>query len=393
MKSAWKQVTLGEVCGIPSKLVDPRLPAFMDLLHVGAGNMETGNGKLKGLLSASEEGLISGKFLFDEKAVLYSKIRPYLMKVARPEFSGLCSADVYPLEPALNHINRDFLYHLLLTPGFTDYAVEGSARAGMPKVNREHLFAFEFLLPPIQEQQRIVTILDEAFEGIATAKANAEKNLQNAREVSESHLQSVFTQSGVGWRERKLGDLIEIQNGFAFKSNDYSESGYFVMRISNVQDGEITLENPRYIQLADPKLNRFILNEGDILVSLTGNIGRVGVIEKAHLPAVLNQRVARITVKDRDTNRDFIFRFLSSRTFRDELQEAGHGAAQQNVSTKEIETVKICMPKMEEQMRVIASFDEVSSEIGRLEIIYEQKLTTLNELKQSLLHRAFNGDL
>jgi len=159
VKSPWKQVTLGDVCGIPSKLVDPRLPVFQDLLHVGAGNMETGNGELKGLLTAREEGLISSKFLFDEKAVLYSKIRPYLMKVARPDFAGLCSADVYPLEPSLERINRDFLYHLLLTPGFTDYAVEGSARAGMPKVNREHLFAFAFRLPPLLEQQRIVAIL------------------------------------------------------------------------------------------------------------------------------------------------------------------------------------------------------------------------------------------
>ena len=257
----------------------------------------------------------------------------------------------------------------------------------------ETLRVLELLLPPLPEQQRIVALLDEAFAHLATAKANAEKNLQNARELFETHLQSVFTKEGPGWVVHTLGDLIEIQNGYAFKSSDYTDTGHFVIRISNVQDGEITLDNPRHIRLADKKLEKFILSDGDILISLTGNIGRVGIIQKDQRPAVLNQRVARITVKHQNADRDFLFRYLLSRSFRESLQEAGHGAAQQNVSTKEIESVQISLPEKKDQRRIVEEFGDFAAETQRLTHLYERKLAALEELKKSLLHQAFNGEL
>lgn len=156
----WKEKQLGEVCAITSTLVDPRVDAFLDLRHIGAGNIESQTGALVNLRTAREEGLISGKFCFDKSMVLYSKIRPYLMKVARPDFGGLCSADMYPLAPRRGEITRDFLFYLLLSKPFTDYAVKGSARAGMPKVNREHLFEFRAWLPNLEEQKRLAGNID-----------------------------------------------------------------------------------------------------------------------------------------------------------------------------------------------------------------------------------------
>jgi type I restriction enzyme S subunit len=187
-----QKVRLGDVCGISSALVDPRQPQYLSMPHVGGANIESMTGKLVDVKSAEEEGLKSGKFLFDEQTVLYSKIRPYLMKVARPDFKGLCSADVYPLSPTANRIERDYLFHLLLTPTFTDYAISGSARAGMPKVNRDHLFEFRFDLPPLAEQRRIVGILDKAFEAIATAKANYQRNLAALDDLKQSLLHRAF---------------------------------------------------------------------------------------------------------------------------------------------------------------------------------------------------------
>jgi type I restriction enzyme S subunit len=156
----WVEKKLGEVCGITSTLVDPRKKEFLNLVHVGAGNIESHTGVLVELKTAREEELVSGKFLFDESMVLYSKIRPYLRKVVRPHFDGLCSADIYPLAPLQNRITRDYLYHLLMSEHFTEYAVQGSARAGMPKVNREHLFRFHLWLPPIKTQAELTTKLD-----------------------------------------------------------------------------------------------------------------------------------------------------------------------------------------------------------------------------------------
>jgi type I restriction enzyme S subunit len=159
-RAGWVEKPFGEVCVITSKLVDPRKKEFLDLIHVGAGNIESKTGVLVDLKTAREEGLISGKFLFDDSMVLYSKIRPYLMKVVRPSFDGLCSADIYPLAPLPNEITRDFLFHLLLSKRFTDYAIQGSARAGMPKVNREHLFEFKVWLPNIKKQKELAAKLD-----------------------------------------------------------------------------------------------------------------------------------------------------------------------------------------------------------------------------------------
>ena len=160
----WVEKRFDEVCAITSTLVDPRKKEFLDLTHVGAGNIESKTGVFVDLKTAREEGLISGKFLFDESMVLYSKIRPYLMKVARPDFEGLCSADMYPLAPIPNVVTRDYLFHLLLSKHFTDYAIQGSARAGMPKVNREHLFEFKVWLPDVKKQEQLAANLDDLHE-------------------------------------------------------------------------------------------------------------------------------------------------------------------------------------------------------------------------------------
>ena len=156
----WDQVRLVDVCQITSKLCDPREEQYLDMFHIGGANITSFSGELIDLKTARQENLISGKFPFDNSMVLYSKIRPYLMKVARPSISGICSADIYPLTPDNQIMSRDFLFYLLLSEEFTQYAIEGSSRAGMPKVNRNHLFNFKFHLPPIDEQMSICNSLD-----------------------------------------------------------------------------------------------------------------------------------------------------------------------------------------------------------------------------------------
>ena len=185
--------SLAEVCDINSMLIDPRDEQYLDLPHVGAGNIESKTGTLVDVMTAREEQLISGKFLFDDAAVLYSKIRPYLMKVVRPDFVGLCSADIYPLVPKQGLIDRDYLYYLLLSPSFTDYAIEGSARAGMPKVNREHLFAFRFPLPPVDQQKRIAANLDALSDEVRRFEVVVRGKLTALDELKQSLLHQAFS--------------------------------------------------------------------------------------------------------------------------------------------------------------------------------------------------------
>ena len=189
----WVQKRLREVCAITSTQVDPRKSDYLELLHVGAGNIVSKTGIFIELKSAREEGLISGKFLFDESMVLYSKIRPYLMKVARPDFCGLCSADMYPLAPIANQITRDFLFHVLLSKPFTEYAVQGSAQAGMPKVNREHLFEFRLWLPAIKHQKQIAEKLDALQGETQRLESLYRRKLAALEELKKSLLQRAFS--------------------------------------------------------------------------------------------------------------------------------------------------------------------------------------------------------
>lgn len=189
----WQEKTLNETCDIQSKLIDPRKSEFLDLAHVGAGNIEIKTGQLTNLQTSKEEKLISGKFEFDDSMVLYSKIRPYLMKVVRPNFQGICSADIYPLLPRKNLMMRDYLFYLLLTSTFTKFAIKGSARAGMPKVNREHLFAFKFSLPPLQEQKAIVAKLDTLSVETKKLEAIYKQKLVALEELKKSVLKRAFS--------------------------------------------------------------------------------------------------------------------------------------------------------------------------------------------------------
>ena len=157
---------MADVCEIKARLIDPREMQYQSMLHVGGANIESKTGRLSGLKTAREENLTSGKFVFDDSVVLYNKIRPYLMKVARPNFSGLCSADMYPLAPKTGSATRDFIYYVLISRRFTRYAISGSNRAGMPKVNREHLFSYRFALPSIGEQKRVCERLDAAVGSV-----------------------------------------------------------------------------------------------------------------------------------------------------------------------------------------------------------------------------------
>jgi len=188
----WFEKRLGDICGITSTLVDPRKKDFLELIHVGAGNIESKTGVFVDLKTAREEGLISGKFSFDQSMVLYSKIRPYLMKVARPDFQGLCSADMYPLAPSPKEITRDYLFHLLLSKDFTEYAIQGSARAGMPKVNREHLFEFRVWLPSVKAQKELAANLDELHEETQRLGAIYSQKLAALDALKQSLLHQAF---------------------------------------------------------------------------------------------------------------------------------------------------------------------------------------------------------
>ena len=186
----------------------------------------------------------------------------------------------------------------------------------------------------------------------------------------------------------KLGEYVAVQNGYAFKSEEYAEFGHFVMRITNVQQGYISNNNPKYVAIQDnSKLKQFILDEGDILMSLTGDVGRVGVIKKNHLPAVLNQRVAKLKIKSKAVDKNYLFWFLNSESTRIKIESYGYGVAQKNVSSKQIELLEIPLPPLAEQQRIAAILDKAELVKRKRQLANEK----LDELAQSVFIEMF-GD-
>lgn len=395
MKERWQTRKLGELLE-RTETVSPMESPELEFDYIDVSSVSNSTFKIEASQRLKgKEAPSRARRLVRTNDVIFATVRPTLRRIAViPQHldKQVCSTGYVVLRPK-QHLDHRFLFYFLLTENFLCQMERLQKGASYPAVTDGDVKCQEIQVPPLPEQQRIVALLDEAFANLATAKTNAELNLHNSRALYECHLETVFGRRDDGWMDHALSDLIEIQNGYAFKSDEYIDSGYFVIRIGNVQDGEISLNNPRYVRLLDQKLKKFILEEGDILISLTGNIGRVGMILKEQLPAVLNQRVARIQVKDKSVERDFLFRFLSSRTFRQALQKAGHGTAQQNVSTKEIGSVRIALPSMSKQTEIIDEFNRFAEESLRLAQIYERKLSALEELRKSLLHSAFSGEL
>lgn len=159
-KRAGEEVSLGEEIDIQNGLVNPNELPYSEMFHVGGRNIESNTGKISNLIKAKDENLISGKYLFEEGYLLYSKIRPNLNKVVVMDFIGICSADIYPIKPKkTNRLNLHFLRYELMSQKFVTYAVNNSGRANIPKINRKTLNAYKLKLPSIEKQNMFAEIV------------------------------------------------------------------------------------------------------------------------------------------------------------------------------------------------------------------------------------------
>jgi type I restriction enzyme S subunit len=176
----WPKQKLEELCSVDSPLIDPTREEYRNLLHYGPDRIERDTGGLLPAMTAEQDGLISAKFLFDESAVLYSKIRPNLNKVALAKERALCSADVYPVEVKRDKLSREFLWCLLRGKHFLSYTAEFSNRANIPKINREQFLAYIAICPPISLQREFA------------CRVTAVEKLKTAQRASLAELDALF---------------------------------------------------------------------------------------------------------------------------------------------------------------------------------------------------------
>jgi len=296
-------------------------------------------------------------------------------------------------------LNKVFLYYYLTSKPAYDY-VEASVNELMqPNLSIKDLKSFTVPCPPIPEQQRIVAILDQAFADIEKSRANAEQNLKNARELFDSYLQQVFSQRGEGWVESALGKEIELLTGYAFKSKDYTEhpQGIPLIRGDNVVQGKIRWDGVK--RWPEEKVSEFVkyqLAEGDVLLAMDRTWVKAGMkytkITSNDLPALLVQRVARMRVHS-DFDEDYLFHLLGSKLFESYVLSIQTGLGVPHISGKQIEAFQFQKPPLRMQKEIISNVNQLAADVGRLEICFSQKLKALDELKKSLLQKAFSGEL
>lgn len=290
-------------------------------------------------------------------------------------------------------VTQELLLLFLFSDLFREELICAGHGTAQQNVSTKDLIEIEIPVPPLPEQQRIVALLDEAFAGIATAKANAGRNIQNARAIFESHLQSVFSQRGEGWVEKRLEEVCGLQNGFAFKSSTFKPYGVPILRISNIQDGRI--DSSHRIVFFDPSdyrenLDRYRIVEGDLLIAMSGaTTGKLGFNTEGTV-YYLNQRVGKFEPTEK-LNKHFLYHFLSTKV--EENLRISAGTAQPNLSTEQIKEFVLPLPSVDEQKHIVDALDSLSKETQHLTRLYERKLAALEELKKSLLHQAFNGEL
>ncbi len=292
----------------------------------------------------------------------------------------------------------EFVLLFFQTAGYWQSIKDGSSGSAQGGFNATKLGALTIPVPPLAEQQRIVGLLDEAFEGLATAKANAEKNLQNARALFESHLQSVFTHRGPGWVEKRLGELCErITKGSSPKWQGISyvdAPGILFVTSENVGEYDILLEQPKYVEEKfNAKDKKSILKNGDVLTNIVGaSIGRTAVFDRDDV-ANINQAVCLIRCEPHLLNNYYLAYLLNSPVFKQVLHDNEVNNARANLSLGFFSQLPVPMPPIPKQKEIVAKLDAFREETQRLARLYERKHAALEALKKSLLHQAFTGQL
>ena len=291
---------------------------------------------------------------------------------------------------------KPFLYYFLSTK--VEESLRIAAGAAQPNLSTEQINNFEIPLPPLPEQQRIVSILDEAFAAIAKAKANTEQNLKNAKELFESYLQSVFENKGEGWEEKTLGEVCSlITDGKHGDCENEENSGYYFLSAKDVRRNTLLFENARQITKSgfEETHRRTNLKPGDICMVNTGaTIGRISFApdDPKTFKTTFQKSVAIIKTIPTLINNHYCCYLLKSDLKK--LVRVSSGTAVPNLLLGDLKRHRISLPKsLPEQQAIVAKLDALSAETKKLVATYERKIEDLEELKKSILQKAFKGEL
>lgn len=289
-----------------------------------------------------------------------------------------------------------FIYYFTLSESF-QFQFKDSLTGLIGGVSLSKIKKFSISFPPLEEQKRIVEILDEAFVGIDQAIANTEKNLQNARNLFESYLNNIFTQKGDGWVTGALSDIgADIKTGpfgSLLHKSDYIENGTPLINPAHIIQGSIIPDVRKTVnQEAFDRLSSYHVQFGDVIIGRRGDMGRCAPITETEDGWLCGTGCFIIRPKN-GHDAKFLSLLLSSNFYIDEITKLASGATMLNLSNKALGSLTVSLPALDVQKSILEQINIITADQFKLNQIYTQKLADLKELKQSLLQKAFAGEL
>lgn len=401
MKSGWQWKPLGDVCktgsgGTPLKdkkeyYEGGTIPWLM--------SGEVSQDEIRGATRfITQEGLEnSAAKMFPKDTVLVAMYGATAGQVGILRFEATTNQAVCGILPNKQFLPK-FLFYFLLSK--KDELVAQATGNAQPNISQIKIKNTDVPILPLPEQQRIIGILNEAFEGLAIATANAEQNLHNARALFESHLQSVFTHQGKGWMEKRLEEVLVVQpqNGWSPPAAYHADSGTPVLTLSSVTGFVFRSDKIKFTSAVTDSRARYWVRNGDFLITRSNTpelVGHVAIASGIEKPTIYPDLIMRMNPDPAKVLTEFLYFQMRTPELRKEITGRAQGAnpTMKKVSNEAVRTLPICVPPIPEQQRVVNQLDALAAETQRLEAIYRHKLAALGELKKSLLHQAFSGAL
>lgn len=332
--------------------------------------------------------------LIAKNSVLMVCIGATIGKTGFTNIDITCNQQINSFTPNDNLYPR-FFYYAMVNQDFQRNVILKSGQATLPIINKSKWSQLEVSYPQnIEAQKQIVAKLDQAFGEIEKAKANAEQNLKNARELFDNYLQGIFSTSAEGWCSTELGELCEKME-YGTSSKSLAEGDTPVLRMGNIQNGKLDWNNLKYSNDAD-EIEKYSLKVGDVLFNRTNSAEHVGkaAIYDGKKPSIFAGYLIRIHRKKDLLDSRFLNYYLNSVFARNYGKTVmSQSVNQANINGTKLKQYPISIPSLNEQKILSNKIRTLDLEIIKLKDVYINKLDVLEELKQSILQKAFNGEL
>lgn len=393
--SGWAEKQLGEVVTVTKTKGGSRPLPYVGLEDISSD----GTGEFTG--SLVPQGDKSTTFEFGPRHLLYGRLRPYLNKVYRPDFEGHCSSEIFPMLPD-ECLDRGYLFHWITSDQVVEKINATSTGARMPRANVKEILQFPIPLPPLEEQQRIVAVLDEAFEGLARARAHAEANLQNARELFESAVEAALERAGgepVSLQEMMdTGMITSHLDGN--HGSDYPRKAEFVsegvpyISANCIADNEIDFGRCKYLTLERASgLRKGVAKNRDVLFAHNATVGPVTLLKTEEEKVILSTSLTYYRCNESELIPEFLVCEMRSAGFRRQYEAVMAQATRNQVPITMQRKFTHLIPPIAEQRRIAELGVELEAKCNSAEKAYEASLKDLDDLRQSLLQKAFAGEL